>query len=66
MMKPKKARELRDIAILMKCTQNVKFFQGVIEKQGTEVHRNLCQNIEHIFLKKNEIVFEAGIEINYL
>ena len=56
-------RDLKDEAILMKLTQNVKFFQGVIEKKGVEVHRNLCQNIDYVFLKKGETVFELGKNI---
>jgi len=53
-------RTPKDLAILMRFTENVTFIKNTIDILGTQVHLRLCQNLQYKFLPNKSVVFEAG------
>jgi len=60
--KPKENRDEKDIKILMKFTENNKWFKNINEIQGEGIHPKLCQNLDYSFSQAGETIFEAGKE----
>ena len=55
-------RSVQEIYVLCKSIENNLYFSNILEKYGRKVLTSLCQILFHTFIKKDEILFEAGIE----
>ena len=54
--KPLNIRNHQEIQMLMRCTEEVKFFQNL----GQETHEQCCRNMLHKFMKADSVLFEIG------
>ena len=60
LQKPANYRSHSDIKILVKATENIKFFQEIEEDKGAEIHEQICRYMTHKYLAAGETVFQEG------
>lgn len=66
LQKPSNYRSTSDIKILVKATENIKFFQEISHEKGLEIHEQICRYMTHKYLSSGEIVFQEGFLVSCL
>lgn len=61
LQKPSMYRTSNDIKLIVKTTENIKFFQELSQENGPEIHEQISRYISHKYLPNGEIVFQEGI-----
>jgi len=56
LQKPLNSRNHQEIQMLIKCTEEVKFFQTL----GLETHEQCCKYMFHKYIKSKSPLFEIG------